>query len=258
MTILRQWLGTVEKSDLGRKVRWRQLRESVNCIRSANILHRHLAQATLYQIEQIRPFDLADVHQQDRQEMLNVLLHAVHHNICTAFWTMQCPVCDGLLNVERDVMVLDEVVCFSCKHPVPALEIQRAELLFRPHESMLRLRKLPKVCDDPTIIFTVNIAPKNCGTFRLINLMHDTFVDVPTETGSPIPIFDVHGKPRRIHLRLDALPKNINTPECSQIVIYNPKNYVQRIKWRFRRMKAARVGVGDVEGLELYQDAFLR
>jgi len=130
----------------------------------ADRLVKHLAERPDEEVQQMRPFELAETWGADRREVLRVFLHATVAGLCDLRWQVNCPVCRvGASVVQGLDSVGDSTHCEACQIDFGTDFGQHVEAVFptnpaiRPTETALYCASSPAFL--PHVLAQVELEP---------------------------------------------------------------------------------------------------
>ena len=158
----------------------------------ADRLLAHLAERPDEEVQQMRPFELAETWGADRREVLRVFLHATLAGLCDLRWQVNCPVCRvGASVVQGLDSVGDSTHCEACQIDFGTDFGQHVEAVFptnpaiRPTQTALYCASSPAFL--PHVLAQVELEPGESrseaaelpiGQLHLRVLGHEGGVDV--------------------------------------------------------------------------------
>lgn len=130
----------------------------------ADQLLTHLAERSDEEVQQMRPFELAETWGADRREVLRVFLHATIAGLCDLRWQVNCPVCRvGASVVQGLDSVGDSTHCEACQIDFGTDFGQHVEAVFptnpaiRPTQTALYCASSPAFL--PHVLAQVELEP---------------------------------------------------------------------------------------------------
>lgn len=130
----------------------------------ADRVFRLLTTARPLALQKIRPFELADRWQLDRERVVAAFLEGTTSGLFELYWSVRCPRCDGQTTSTGHLGNLaDHAECSSCRIGFEADLTENVEVLFAPHPT-LGERSTETFCTvfpmaAPTIEASITLAP---------------------------------------------------------------------------------------------------